>query len=79
MVYVAVGANASEQASNTWQFHQAGGRGLLIEPLPKYWPDLLRHRPHDRLCPLAVTDRAGIADLRVSVEGDGSGFETRRA
>ena len=73
VVYVDVGANEPEQANNTWQFYQAGGYGLLIEPLPKYWHALLRHRFRDQLCPVAVADCNGISDLRVSVEGNGSG------
>ncbi len=77
VVYVDVGANAPEQASNTKQFYDAGGFGLLIEPLPKYWHSLLRHRPHDKLSPVAISDHCGVGKLRLSKEGDGSASSLR--
>ncbi len=69
VVYVDVGAAEPVQCSNTWQFYQAGGRGLLIEPLPEWWGPLLRHRPLDRLWPTAASDRQGGSRLRMCQAG----------
>ena len=64
--YVDVGAAEPVECSNTWEFYQRGWRGLLIECLPSAWNALLRHRPGDFLYPVAASDRAGFAQLRVA-------------
>jgi FkbM family methyltransferase len=63
-IYVDVGANHSSECSNTWQFYKRGWRGLLIEPFPDSWQDLLINRREDRLCPLAASNEEGFASLR---------------
>jgi FkbM family methyltransferase len=67
--YVDVGAGPAVSSSNTWAFYQEGWRGLLIEPLPTFWYDLLRLRPGDHVSPLAASNVKGIARLRAA---DGS-------
>lgn len=61
--YVDVGAGEPVECNNTWRFYQKGWRGLLIDCLPSIWYPIMRQRPGDFLCPLAVTDRTGIAVL----------------
>lgn len=63
--YVDVGASYPIECSNTWQFHERGWRGLLIEPLRDSWPALLRFRPGDILWPQAVSNYTGHAKLRI--------------
>ena len=63
--YVDVGAGDPESCSNTWGLYQDGWHGLLIEPLPSFWYQLLRHRPRDRMLPIAVSDYTGYGRLRV--------------
>ncbi len=62
--YVDVGAGYPDSSSNTWRFYQEGWEGLLIEPLPTFWYGLLRHRPRDRLLPIALSNVKGFARLR---------------
>ena len=64
--YVDVGACHPTECSTTWNLYTRGWSGLLVEPLPQHWYPLLRDRPRDRLCPLAVLDRKGWAMLRVA-------------
>jgi FkbM family methyltransferase len=64
--YIDVGAGDPIECSNTWKFYERGWRGLLVECLPSAWHALLRHRPGDFLCPLAASDKAGFARLRVA-------------
>jgi FkbM family methyltransferase len=64
IVYVDVGAGEPIYSSNTWQFYKAGGRGVLIEPLPIHWHALLTQRPRDHLWPTACCDHDGHAKLR---------------
>jgi FkbM family methyltransferase len=64
--YVDVGAGPAVSCSNTWAFYQEGWDGLLIEPLPTFWYDLLRLRPRDRLCPIGVTNAKGFRRLRAA-------------
>lgn len=65
-LYVDIGASHAIECSNTWKFYQRGGwRGLLVEPLPDCWADLLLQRPQDRLCPVAASNADGYATLRV--------------
>jgi len=69
VVYVDVGAAEPIQCSNTWQFYEAGGHGLLIEPLPEWWGPLLRFRPRDQLWPTAASDFNGPADFQLGQSG----------
>lgn len=62
--YVDVGAGEPVECSNTWEFYKLGWRGLLIECLPTLYPAILRNRPGDFVCPLAVSDSTGFARLR---------------
>jgi len=62
--YVDVGAAHPQCCSNTWQFYQAGGSGLLIEPQSIFWPAILRFRPRDHLWPTAVGAVAGVQSWR---------------
>ena len=64
--YVDIGAADPVECSNTWQFYQRGWRGLLIEPLPDFWPALLQQRRGDYLLGLAAWDSIGMTRLRVS-------------
>lgn len=63
--YIDIGANHYSDCSNTWNFYKRGWRGLLIDPLPETWANILRHRPEDRLCPIAASDKAGFAKMKV--------------
>lgn len=63
--YVDVGAYSPEECSNTWQFYQAGWRGLLIEPLPSSHVPLLLQRPGDILWPKAAHNYDGVGRLRL--------------
>lgn len=74
-IYVDIGAHRPKECSNTWKLYQRGWRGLLIEPLPECWGDLLLERREDRLCPMAASNTPGFASLRVcqsvsSLRGD---------
>ncbi len=69
VIYIDVGAAEPVQCSNTWQFYEAGGYGLLIEPLPEWWGSLLRHRPRDRLWPTAASDRNDKATFELFGSG----------
>ena len=69
VVYVDVGAAEPEECNNTWQFYQAGGHGLLIEPLPEWWGPLLRHRHRDELWPTGASDRQGKAPFQLGQNG----------
>ena len=64
--YIDIGAGSPIDCSNTWNLYQRGWRGLLIECLPSAWHGLLRQRPGDYLCPLAVSSEPGFARLRVA-------------
>lgn len=64
-IYVDIGAHHAKECSNTWQFYKRGWRGLLIEPLPDCWPNLLLERPEDYLCPIAASNESGMASLRL--------------
>lgn len=66
--YVDIGASFPKSCSNTWPLYCKGWRGLLIEPLPHCWPSILRERPGDYLCPVAVSDTDGFADFRIAGE-----------
>lgn len=65
VVYVDVGAAEPIECSNTWQFYEAGGHGLLIEPLPFCWYPLLLQRHRDCLWPRAVASSNGWARFHV--------------
>lgn len=65
VVYVDVGACDPCANSNTWDFYQGGGHGLLIEPRPIKWYGLLSHRHRDSLFVDAVGDEPGIARMRM--------------
>lgn len=62
-IFVDIGANDGIDCSNTWQFYEKGWRGLLIEPMPDYWPKLLLDRGEDYLFPGAASDVDGYAML----------------
>lgn len=64
-LYVDCGAHAHEDCSNTYRFWKKGWRGLLVEPLPSAWPNLLANRTRDFLCPYAASNEEGFASLRV--------------
>lgn len=64
--YVDVGAGEPIECSNTWQFYQRGWRGLLIEPVPQFFPALLRQRPGDHLWPVAASNWSGFQEMRLS-------------
>ncbi len=64
-VYVDVGAYWPEECSNTWQFYQAGWRGLLVEPLPNCWSQILTKRPGDTLWPKAAGSYNGLGRMRI--------------
>jgi FkbM family methyltransferase len=64
--YVDVGAGHALSCSNTWAFYLEGWRGVLIEPLPTFWYDLLRLRPGDHVVPFAASNAKGIARLRAA-------------
>lgn len=64
--YVDVGACHPTECSATWNLYTRGWSGLLVEPLPQHWYPLLRQRPRDRVCPIAVHERRGWAMLRVA-------------
>jgi FkbM family methyltransferase len=46
--YLDIGANHPYALSNTYAFYKKGGRGLLIEPDPVLYKNLLRARPRDQ-------------------------------
>jgi FkbM family methyltransferase len=64
-IYVDVGASHPKECSNTWPFYQRGWRGLLIEPLPDCWGQILMERREDRLCPMAASNGNGVATLHL--------------
>ena len=64
-VYVDIGAADPVDNSNTWQFYKRGWRGLLVEPVPSFYPRILRQRPRDQLWPTAVGDYAGYSHMRI--------------
>jgi len=64
-LYVDIGASHSSECSNTWRLYQKGWRGLLIEPLPDAWGELLLNRREDYLCPMAASNIGGFANLRL--------------
>ncbi len=47
--FVEVGANRPQQGSQSWQFEQAGWRGVLVEPQPDLAERLRRSRDAARL------------------------------
>lgn len=63
--YADIGASHAKECSNTWMLYTRGWRGLLIEPLPDCWADLLLNRIGDIVCPVAASDINGFAKLRV--------------
>lgn len=63
--YVDVGASHPIECSNTWQYYQAGWRGLLIEPYPQSWYQLLRTRTGDVLEPIAAWNDKGMNIMRL--------------
>jgi len=65
-IYVDIGANHPKECSNTWRLYERGWRGLLIEPLPDTWGNLLLTRPEDYLCPVAASNTTGFSTLRVA-------------
>jgi len=65
VVYVDIGAAEPQEWNNTWQFYEAGGHGLLIEPLAQQLGPLLRQRPRDRVWPTAIGAEAGTGDFRM--------------
>lgn len=66
--YVDVGAGRPQNCSNTWQLYQKGWRGLLIEPLPIFWLDLLQTRPGDYLWPLPISGKNQRVMYRIAGE-----------
>ena len=64
--YLDIGAYGPVETSNTWQFYQAGWRGLLVDPLPACWGRLLLGRPGDHVMPVAAGAKRGIARLRIA-------------
>lgn len=64
-IYVDIGAHHPQECSNTWKLYQRGWRGLLIEPLPDCWGNLLLERREDRLVPVACSNVSSISTLRL--------------
>lgn len=63
--YVDVGAADPVECSNTYAFYEEGWRGLLVEPVPTFWYNLLRCRPRDHLMPIAASNCTGVGRLRL--------------
>lgn len=61
--YVDVGGAFPIQHSNTHELYLRGWRGLVFEPMAKYWKMWVRDRPEDVLITKAVSDHEGIEML----------------
>jgi FkbM family methyltransferase len=64
-IYVDIGAGHPIINSNTWNLYQKGWRGLLVDCGSQNWYLLLKMRPGDFLCPLAVSNKTGIANFHI--------------
>ena len=63
-VYIDIGAHHPVENSNTWFFYsQRHWSGLLVEPLPDVWPNLMLTRPRDCFFPGAASNEDGYATL----------------
>jgi len=63
--FIDVGAHHPIDCNNSWRFYQRGWRGILIEPLPSCWPNLLFERAEDYLCPVAAGSERAVMEMRV--------------
>lgn len=61
--YIDVGANDPHVDSVTKVFYERGWSGINIEPLPKHYADLLKHRPRDINLQCAIGEASGELEL----------------
>lgn len=71
--YIDIGAWHFERDSVTKSFYDLGWRGINVEPTPKYWSLLCKHRPRDLNLRLAVSDKANFVTFN---QVDGSGLSS---
>lgn len=57
--YIDIGAGHPTQGSNTYGLYLRGWRGLLVEPLARFQPDIQRLRPEDSLRQALVGESPG--------------------
>ena len=68
--YIDVGAQDPLIDSVSRAFYDHGWRGIHVEPVPRYAAMLRSDRPDETVLQLALSDQAGILELRV-IEGTG--------
>lgn len=69
-VYVDIGAQHPVVDSVSKAFYEQGWRGVHVEPVPHYAELLRQDRPDEVVLQIALSDSAGLMDLRV-IEGTG--------
>lgn len=74
-VFIEVGANHPTGGSQTWHLAQRGWRGIIVEPLRKYYDLLVEKRPESTIFKAACTSpqKAGTILLHIPAE---DGFAT---
>jgi FkbM family methyltransferase len=73
--FVEVGANEPASIhSQTWHLERKGWRGILIEPNPALFDELVRQRPGSRVYNLACSSprKVGVAELKIPFVDDGT-------
>jgi len=56
--FVEVGANDPHNGSQTWLLEQRGWRGILVEPLSRFYEALQAARPRSRVFQVAWHEKA---------------------
>jgi len=66
--FIEVGANDPKELSQTWQLEQAGWKGILVEPLSRFYDQLVAQRPNSQVVKAACSseDKVGKATLFIS-------------
>lgn len=73
--FVEVGANEPASIhSQTWHLERMGWRGILIEPNPALFDELVRQRPGSRVYNVACSSprKVGVAQLKIPIVADGT-------
>ncbi|ARA94436.1 hypothetical protein AWN76_015595 [Rhodothermaceae bacterium RA] len=62
-LYVDIGAYHPCRFSNTYLFYKLGWKGINVEPNPKAYQELIRHRPRDITLNVAISTTRGVVDF----------------
>ncbi len=75
--YIDIGAAYPKRDNNTYYFYRSGSRGVLVEPNPAMYKDLVKERNGDTVLNCGIgTSEAREVDYYIIGPGDGSAWNT---